>query len=302
MQIPDRRSRFWPALATLVGIAITASLGNWQLEPGGGEARVEGARGCATRPSRRSTCRPPRFRWRTSSSGASRRAAYSIRATRSIIDNRMHRGVPGYHVIMPLELEGSERYVLVNRGWIARPLDRSGSAARVDAARRGDGRGHRIAAVRPGARAVRARDGGPHLAEPHARALSGGNADQRSSRSSSARTRRLDDGLVREWDPPDFGIDKHYGYAFQWFALAATIVVFYAVTQFRRSRAQTRVARARCGSCSRCARRRSSPRMSRSTGWQPSAHVNYGELLEPRVLPDAPLRPARQADASGSRS
>ena len=42
----------------------------------------------------------------------------------------------------------------------------------------------------------------------------------------------LDDGLVREWEPPDFGIDKHYGYAFQWFALAATFFGFYAVTQF----------------------------------------------------------------------
>jgi cytochrome oxidase assembly protein ShyY1 len=44
----------------------------------------------------------------------------------------------------------------------------------------------------------------------------------------------LDDGLVRAWDPPDFGIDKHYGYAFQWFALAATLFGFYAFTQFRR--------------------------------------------------------------------
>jgi cytochrome oxidase assembly protein ShyY1 len=49
----------------------------------------------------------------------------------------------------------------------------------------------------------------------------------------------LDDGLVREWDPPDFGIERHYGYAFQWFGLAATIVVFYAVTQLRRGRAET---------------------------------------------------------------
>jgi cytochrome oxidase assembly protein ShyY1 len=46
----------------------------------------------------------------------------------------------------------------------------------------------------------------------------------------------LDDRLVRAWDPPDFGIDRHYAYAFQWFALAATLFVFYAVTQFRRKR------------------------------------------------------------------
>jgi cytochrome oxidase assembly protein ShyY1 len=42
----------------------------------------------------------------------------------------------------------------------------------------------------------------------------------------------VDDGLIRAWDPPDFGIEKHYGYAFQWFALAATLFGFYAVTQF----------------------------------------------------------------------
>jgi surfeit locus 1 family protein len=46
----------------------------------------------------------------------------------------------------------------------------------------------------------------------------------------------LDDGLTREWPAPDFGIDKHYGYAFQWFALAATLTIFYAYTQFKRGR------------------------------------------------------------------
>jgi cytochrome oxidase assembly protein ShyY1 len=44
----------------------------------------------------------------------------------------------------------------------------------------------------------------------------------------------LDDGLVREWPAADYGIDRHYGYAFQWFALAATIAVFYTVTHVRK--------------------------------------------------------------------
>ena len=34
--------------------------------------------------------------------------------------------------------------------------------------------------------------------------------------------------------PPSLGIDKHYGYAFQWLALAATLLVFYVVTHVRR--------------------------------------------------------------------
>ncbi len=44
----------------------------------------------------------------------------------------------------------------------------------------------------------------------------------------------LDDGLAREWDPPNLGVDMHYGYAFQWLALAVTILVFYLVTHVRR--------------------------------------------------------------------
>ena len=27
------------------------------------------------------------------------------------------------------------------------------------------------------------------------------------------------DGLLREWAAPALGVEKHYGYAFQWFAL-----------------------------------------------------------------------------------
>jgi surfeit locus 1 family protein len=36
------------------------------------------------------------------------------------------------------------------------------------------------------------------------------------------------DGLLREWPAPDFGAAKNYGYAVQWFALAALIAALYA--------------------------------------------------------------------------
>jgi len=43
------------------------------------------------------------------------------------------------------------------------------------------------------------------------------------------------DGLVRDWPLPTTGIDKHRGYAFQWYALAATALLFFLVTGFRRA-------------------------------------------------------------------
>jgi cytochrome oxidase assembly protein ShyY1 len=42
-----------------------------------------------------------------------------------------------------------------------------------------------------------------------------------------------EDGLAREWERPDLGIDKHYGYAFQWYALAVTILAFYGITRYK---------------------------------------------------------------------
>ena len=34
-----------------------------------------------------------------------------------LVDNQLHGGRAGYHVLTPLQLEGSDRIVLVNRGW-----------------------------------------------------------------------------------------------------------------------------------------------------------------------------------------
>ena len=45
----------------------------------------------------------------------------------------------------------------------------------------------------------------------------------------------LDDGLVREWRPPDTGVNTHYAYALQWFAMALAIAVIYLVTHVRRA-------------------------------------------------------------------
>ena len=37
----------------------------------------------------------------------------------------------------------------------------------------------------------------------------------------------ISDGLVRRWPPPATDVQKHHGYAFQWFALAAVIIGLY---------------------------------------------------------------------------
>lgn len=44
-------------------------------------------------------------------------------AKQILIDNRLYRERAGYHVITPLQIEGSAMHVLVNRGWLAAPAD-----------------------------------------------------------------------------------------------------------------------------------------------------------------------------------
>lgn len=149
------------------------------------------------------------------------------------IDNRIRRGVAGYLVVMPLALGGGERWVLVNRGWIAAPAER----ARLPQVRTPAGTVEITGlAVVPSRRFLelsgqfaegqvwqnltleRYRQAYPIAVQPVV-------IEQENA---------LDDGLVREWDPPDVGVDRHYGYAFQWFALAVTILAFYLATHVRR--------------------------------------------------------------------
>jgi cytochrome oxidase assembly protein ShyY1 len=43
----------------------------------------------------------------------------------------------------------------------------------------------------------------------------------------------VDDGLLREWAPLTTGVDRHYAYAFQWFALAVCAFLFWLITGLR---------------------------------------------------------------------
>ena len=43
----------------------------------------------------------------------------------------------------------------------------------------------------------------------------------------------VDDGLLRTWAPLTTGVDRHYAYAFQWFALAVCGFLFWLITGLR---------------------------------------------------------------------
>ena len=233
------RYRFQPrvvsTLAAAAGIALTLALANWQLgrahEKEALAAQLAALAKDAPIALGTAEVNARDVEWRQ----VSARGRFDPRRG-VLIDNRIRRGVAGYHVVMPLEMGSgsSVRYVLVNRGWIAGNPDR----ARLPEVRTPEGMVEVAGlATIPGRRFLelsatstagrvwqnltlgRYREAFPLPLQPVM-------IQQESP---------LDDGLVREWDPPSLGIDKHYGYAFQWLALAATILVFYLVTHVRRS-------------------------------------------------------------------
>ena len=228
----ERRSGAWPAIATIAGVAITLALGNWQLDRAA-EKRALKARYEAQ------AAQPP-IDVGSVALDASEVALRRIRAKGVFepryavyVDNRIHRGTPGYHVVMPLKLEHADRYVLVNRGWVPR---RSSRSDLPDVRTPPGPVSVSGIAVIPTSRTLELSDKviegaiWQNLTIERYRAAMPLAIQPFVLRQDSA----LEDGLVRSWDAPDFGIDKHYGYAFQWFALALTTFAFYAVTRFRR--------------------------------------------------------------------
>jgi surfeit locus 1 family protein len=148
-----------------------------------------------------------------------------------LLDNKLRRGRPGYEVVMPLRLAGSESNVLVNRGWIAalpsrdKLPDISTPSAEVTVV--GIALERLPHALQAGAStgAVRQNvDIGAYAAETGLK-LAPIVIEQHSD---------ADDGLVRDWPRPDLGIERHESYALQWYLFAGLAIVLLAVLSFRR--------------------------------------------------------------------
>jgi surfeit locus 1 family protein len=222
-------------VAAIAGIALTAAAGNWQLERAHQKERLQLTydRGAADAPAALSAvptdAEQLRFR-RLQVTGE------FVPQAAVLLDNKVLAGVAGYHVIMPLRIAGSPKYVLVNRGWVAAGAYRS-----------------RLPEVRTPAGIVTVV--GIAVLPGRFLELSGTNASGPVWQNLTIERYRsrmqldiqpvlieqhndLGDGLARSWSRPDFGVARHYGYAAQWFSLCGLIVFLYVFFQVRRARSK----------------------------------------------------------------
>jgi len=150
-----------------------------------------------------------------------------------LLDNKVHRGRVGYYVISPLRISGGSVHVLVNRGWIA--AGRTRDELPVVAAPAGERTIEGIAIV-PSKRFYELEPEAPEGRVWQNLALERYRAWSKLALQPVViqQTNDLDDGLVREWDRPDMGVDRHRSYALQWFSLATLSVVLYVALNFKR--------------------------------------------------------------------
>lgn len=228
-----RRSRFSPRLAptllTLVAVALFAAAGSWQLGRAG-EKRALAADFAAGGPA---------LEWRQLPPDAPRYQRVTLRGRydperQFLLDNMSHQSVAGLQVLTPLVLDDGSA-VMVNRGWLPWGPSRS---ALPDVTVDGEKRtvvGRLDELPKPGIwLEAPPATGWPRLAQyPRM-----GELAQALGRELAPRQVLLDpavpDGFVREWRVPGTPVDRHLGYAVQWFAFAAVAVAIWLVLSFRK--------------------------------------------------------------------
>jgi surfeit locus 1 family protein len=230
-------------VAALAAAAITARLGVWQLSRAAEKEAVQASldsRGAA----------PPLAAGELARSAQDASAQHHRRISlqgrwvggRTVyLDNRPMDGRAGFYVVTPLALPDGDA-VLVQRGWVPRDATDRSRVPEV--------------ATPEGVVQVEGR-----IAPPPSRLFELGAEGQGAirqnldldafGRETGLRLRPLSvqqtdaagaptDGLLRRWPAPAVDVHKHYGYAFQWFALASLITGLYVWFQLVRPRLRRR--------------------------------------------------------------
>lgn len=227
--------RFVPFIAAVIAVAIGLSLGQWQTRRAEDKIALE-----VTLRARQSA---PAIHIETTAPDIDQMEYRRVMIKGEFLskwpiylDNRPHDGVAGFYLLMPFKIAATNLHVLVARGWIPRnvsdrtkmlPFTTPDGLIEIEGVLRRDV-GHvmqlgAIDAPKPNAIVQ-------NLDVTTFKNVTGLNTlpilvDQTSD---------THDGLIRDWPLPSTGVERHRGYAFQWYALAAMAFIFFVVTGIRR--------------------------------------------------------------------
>jgi surfeit locus 1 family protein len=222
--------------AAVAGIAITVSLGNWQLR------RADEKRSLQARRDRAEAAAPMAVATAADLMAARdqlpRRVVLRgefVDGVTVFLDNRIIEGKAGFQVVMPLRIAGDGTHVLIDRGWIElNPAHR----ALLPAIPRPDGTVELVGlAVERLPRLLELGTASPATVPGIWQNL---DPDRYAKATGLAvapivvmQMSELPDGLQRSRARIGAGVDTHLGYAFQWYSLTALITVLAVVLGLR---------------------------------------------------------------------
>lgn len=248
MHRPMKAQAWWGFLAALLLSAVTARLGFWQLDRAAQKTALQQAQDEQRK-------RPvlSLAELATSPEQAVRQVHRAVELTGQwmpehtvYLENRQMNGRVGFYAVTPLLLaDGSA--VLVQRGWFARDLlDRLRIVAPLPA--QGEQRVSGRIALSPSR--LFEFEGAAHGAiRQNLDVWAYGQEIKQPLRPLAIVQEEApggaSDGLKRQWPQPSVGVEKHHGYAFQWFALSslsAGLWLWFQILKPRRQRAAARSA------------------------------------------------------------
>ncbi|RQP21576.1 SURF1 family protein [Piscinibacter terrae] len=235
-------------VATLAGMALTARLGVWQLSRAAQKEALQQALD--------ERAKEPELPMAAIAHDDQAAQAQHYRRTHLrgewvasatvFLDNRQMNGRPGFYVVTPLKLGGTGESVAVQRGWVPRDqLDRTrlptlptpaGEVVVAGHIAPPPSRLYEFSAAASGP--IRQNlDLGAFSVETGLRLLPVSLVQEDAPGAAS-------DGLLRQWPRPAVDVHKHYGYAFQWFALCVLMAGLYVWFQLVRPHVRARQGRA----------------------------------------------------------
>jgi len=227
------RPRALPTLAMIAAVVVCVAAGRWQQDRMHGKEALAAQLDAATRmPPLTLDGMPDPPAWPALRYRQVAAAGEYVARGQILIDNKVHQGRAGYDVVTPLALADG-RAVLVDRGWVALSASRAAppdvpvpaGAVRVSGRISVPGEGSLQLApdAHPG-QVWQRLDPGRYGTATGIRVLP----------VVIEQTDAPEDGLVRDWQAPDFGIDKHRIYMVQWYAFATLALALWLGLNFRR--------------------------------------------------------------------
>jgi surfeit locus 1 family protein len=231
--------------AAVLGMTVTFSLGMWQVGRGAEKMALQAAK--------TEKLNQPLLDDRSLSESMDPAALQGLMYRRVVfkgqwlqdktvyLDNRQMNGRSGFYVLTPMRLSSTGLMVMVQRGWAPRAFaDRLALPALETPA----GEVEITGTLAPWP--SRLYDFGGEEDGVIRQNLDFANFQQQTGLNfphlSLVQTGKASEGLLRDWPVVTSGVEKHQGYAFQWFGLCALIALLYVWFQIVQARRKKRIA------------------------------------------------------------